>query len=439
MTMKAAFYTLGCKVNQYETEAMKENFRSMGYEIVEDAAGYADVYVINTCTVTSLADRKSRQYIRRARKNNPSAVLAVTGCYAQMDPAGISAIEGVDIIAGTNEKDSLPLYVRDHIKTGRMQIHCHSREELHVYKETGPVMSTESRTRAYIKIQEGCDRFCSYCIVPYARGTIRSRQLEDIKKEAEKLVLSGFSEIVLTGINTALYSAGNGEPDIEPVIRMLEDMPGDFRVRLSSLEPTVINTGYVKRLFRYERLCRHMHLSVQSGSDRVLSAMNRNYTRKDFLEIVAVLREFDPLYGITTDMIAGFPGETEDDLEDSLSMIREAEFSRVHVFRYSKRSGTAAAAMSDQISPEIKAERSDRLAEAGEKAAETFFRKNTGTIQKVLPEEYDEKEGAVCGYSSNYIRNYIKCDPNEKEKLSGRFTDVKVIDACSNGVYSVQQ
>ena len=269
--MKIAFHTLGCKVNQYETEGLKENFKKAGHEVVPDTE-FADAYVINTCTVTNLADRKSRQFIRRARAINPDAAIAVTGCYVQVAPEEVAAIEGVDIIAGTNEKSAMVSLVEEYIKDGSKIRQVKSYEELDTYEEIGTITSMESRTRAYIKIQEGCDRFCSYCIIPFARGSVRSRRPSEILKEAESLVRAGFKELILTGINAALYGTEQGfvcdidDTDIENmhgieiIIHLLDKMPGDFRIRLSSLEPTAANSDYVKRLLEYDRLCHHLHL-----------------------------------------------------------------------------------------------------------------------------------------------------------------------------------
>jgi len=290
------------------------------------------------------------------------------------------------------------------------------------------------RTREYIKIQEGCDRFCSYCIIPYARGRIRSRNLDRIKEEAENLISAGTGEIVITGINTALYGGENGDADIEPVIKMINEIEGDFRIRLSSLEPTVIDAAYVKRLFKYEKLCHHLHLSAQSGSDRVLVAMNRKYTRKDFMDIVETLRSFDPYYGITTDMIAGFPGETEEDIKDSISMIKRAGFSKVHVFKYSRRKGTAAALMPGQIEPDIKTQRSERLSLAGEEEAKKFIEKNLGRRERILVEEYKNK--MLFGKTGNYINTCFQCEEKEAYGLLNSFVEARMIKEYRGGVYS---
>ena len=425
--LKVAFHTLGCKVNQYETEAMKEQFRAAGCTVVgeEDTA---DVYVINTCTVTNLADRKSRQYIRRMKKKCPEAVIAVTGCYAQVKPEEVSALEEADIVAGTGEKNNILSYVQQFMEERQRQTHIKSYDELTGYDDKGVITSMESRTRAYIKIQEGCDRFCSYCLIPFARGHVRSRNPEEITEEAETLIRQGFKEIILTGINTALYGAEENfsyplKPDeeaagmrgIEIIIKRINDLEGDFRIRLSSLEPTVINAAYVRELMKYDKLCHHLHLSVQSGSNHVLKLMNRRYDRSEYLEIVKVLREFDPLYGITTDIICGFPGETDKDFEDSLDIIEQVKFCKVHAFRYSKRRGTAAALMEGQVSGEVKKRRSDRLIEAGEKAAAEFMESCRNSVRPVL---FEEVCGTlVAGYSDNYIKVYAEGGEDDLNRI----------------------
>ena len=425
--LKVAFHTLGCKVNQYETEAMKEQFRAAGCTVVgeEDTA---DVYVINTCTVTNLADRKSRQYIRRMKKKCPEAVIAVTGCYAQVKPEEVSALEEADIVAGTGEKNNILSYVQQFMEERQRQTHIKSYDELTGYDDKGVITSMESRTRAYIKIQEGCDRFCAYCLIPFARGHVRSRNPEEITEEAETLIRQGFKEIILTGINTALYGAEENfsyplKPDeeaagmrgIEIIIKRINDLEGDFRIRLSSLEPTVINAAYVRELMKYDKLCHHLHLSVQSGSNHVLKLMNRRYDRSEYLEIVKVLREFDPLYGITTDIICGFPGETDKDFEDSLDMIEQVKFCKVHAFRYSKRRGTAAALMEGQVSGEVKKRRSDRLIEAGEKAAAEFMESCRNSVRPVL---FEEVCGTlVAGYSDNYIKVYAEGGEDDLNRI----------------------
>lgn len=438
--MKVAFHTLGCKVNQYETEAMREQFKRAGFETVGEN-DFADVYIINTCTVTNIADRKSRQYIRRMKKINPEAVIAVTGCYAQIKPEELSSLPEVDIVAGTGEKNNLLEYVREFMENKVSQSHIKSYDELCFYQDRGIICSMESRTRAYIKVQEGCDRFCAYCLIPFARGKVRSRNPEEIVSEAKLLLEKGFKELILTGINTALYGMEEGfretYPDwsdssdckgIETVIGALDKLDGEFRIRLSSLEPAVINAEYAERLMKYDRLCHHLHLSAQSGSDHVLSLMNRPYTAKQYMEIVEVLRKYDSCYGISTDIIAGFPQETEEDFEDSLSLIHEAEFCKVHGFRYSKRKGTAAAEMEGQVPSELKNLRIKRLSEAGEKASKAFFEKCAGDRRIVLFEE--QEDGYISGYTDNYIKVYVQ---GGTENLNS-FRSVKLLEVYKDGM-----
>ena len=309
--------------------------------------------------------------------------------------------------------------------------------ELKDYTDRGIILSMEGRTRAYIKIEEGCNRFCAYCLIPFARGRVRSRDPEEIVEEARALIEKGFKEIVLTGINTALYGTEEGfkekygveEDGIESIIRMIDSLPGEFRIRLSSLEPTVVNAEYVGRLMKYPKLCPHLHLSIQSGSDKIIRAMNRHYSRQDYLDIVKVLREYDPGYGITTDIIVGFPGETEEDFEDSLRMVDEAGFLKVHVFKYSKRKGTKAESMKDQVRGEVKNLRSDRLMEAGDKAAGEFFAKERGKVRTVLFEEV-LKNGLVTGYTENYIRVYA----DASKSLLNEFVKVRLDEAYEDGM-----
>ena len=428
--MRVAFHTLGCKVNQYETEAMKNQFTEKNHTVVLETEP-ADVYIINTCSVTSLADRKSRQYIRKMKKISPDAVVAVTGCYAQVNTEEVANIEGVNLVIGTNEKPHLVEYVLDYVKEHRKDIdtsHVLKYEELGDFVDWGTVISSESRTRAYVKIQEGCNRFCTYCIIPYARGPVRSRKANDVIDECKTLVANGYKEIILTGINTALCD------NLEEIFQALEDMEGEFRVRLSSLEPTVINADYVKGLFKYKRLCHHLHLSLQAGSDKILSAMNRRYNRDEYLEIVKTLYSFDPHYGITTDIIVGFPGETDEDFEDSIDMVEKCGFCKVHAFKYSRRTGTKAADMPDQIMPTVKKQRSKKLMDFAETVSKGFCEKNIGTVREVLFEEYDERTGAVTGYTDNYIRCYFICEKDQAEKYVNRILPVNILEVFNDGV-----
>ncbi len=422
--MRVAFHTLGCKVNQYETQAIREQFLQDGFSEVGETE-CADVYVINTCTVTHLADRKSRQYIRKAKKWNPASLVVVTGCYAQMDPEGVAALDGVDLVCGTNEKGQIPSYVRQMVEepTSKGQQHHLSWEQLSNYEEMGLVTAMEARTRAYIKIQEGCDRFCSYCIIPYARGPIRSRSPLAVVEEIKNVCNEGYQEIVLTGINTALYGRESGfleknlkewgmdsfcqEEGLMGLINTIDGLPGNFRLRLGSLEPNVVGMEELNQLLRFKCVCHHLHFSLQSGSNGILQAMNRRYTREEYLEMVGWLHEKDPCYGITTDVIVGFPGEEESDFQDTLSMMEEVNFLKVHIFPYSIRKGTVAGSRKDQISPEIKKERVAALCKAAQKSQIRFLNQSVGHRTQVVVEEKNS-QGLYVGFSDEYVRVYLE-------------------------------
>lgn len=428
--MRVAFHTLGCKVNQYETEAIREQFARAGHEIIGED-GSVDVYIINTCTVTNLADRKSRQFIRKAKKNNRDAVIAVTGCYAQTNPGEVSRIDGVEIIIGTNEKSNILRKVEEYMMNRGRTVMVKDYAELTEYEELGVIEAMDSRSRAFVKIEDGCDRFCSYCVIPFARGKVRSRSEKDILTEVRSLLAKGYGEIVLTGINTALYGKERGGLEVLDLLKKIDEIQGDFRVRLSSLEPTVINAEYVKRLLDCKKLCNHLHLSVQSGSNKILREMNRRYNRDDYLRIVETLREFDGAYGITTDIIVGFPGETEEEFLDSVRIIEESRFSRVHAFKYSERRGTPAAARTDKVDGETKNERIRRLMETAEKEREAFNRRSIGTVSKVLAER--NESGYVTGYSDNYTKVYINEDDFGEREISG-FYLVKLLKTYKDGM-----
>ena len=450
--MKAAFHTLGCKVNQYETEAIKEAFVSRGAEIVGEDE-FADIYVVNTCTVTNMADRKSRQYIRRMNSVNPDAIIVVTGCYAQVAADEVSAMPEVDLVIGNSLKNEIAeraFTLFENRASADASSHILGYDELLHYEDMGIVTSDESSMcRAYIKIEEGCNRFCSYCLIPYARGRVRSRRPEDVVEEARTLVAKGYKEIILTGINTALYGTEpefeferkadeEGLSGLEVIIKRIDDIDADFRIRLSSLEPTVVDKENVERLIKYEKLCHHLHLSIQSGSDSVLKSMNRHYSREDYLDIVSMLREHDPLYGITTDIIVGFPGESDADFDDSLDIVRQAEFARVHAFRYSPRKGTKGAELKGRVAGELSKERAARLEKTATETAREFNEKNFGIACRVLAEE--EQGGFITGYTDNYIKVYIDAagfgGGNSSTRL-GEFCKVKLTENYKDGCKAV--
>ena len=457
--MKAAFHTLGCKVNQYETEAIKEAFVSRGAEIVPEDE-YADVYVVNTCTVTNMADRKSRQYIRRMKSVNPDALMVVTGCYAQVASEEITAMPEVDMVIGNGLKSEIADRVYGFVTEGKRSSAADVNDrppaaevlgydELTHYEDMGIVTSDESSMcRAYIKIEEGCNRFCSYCLIPYARGRVRSRKPEEVVEEACTLIAKGYKELILTGINTALYGSEQGFSfdrttdekglsELEVLIRRIDGIDGDFRIRLSSLEPTVVDVDDVRKLLSYDKLCHHLHLSVQSGSNSVLKAMNRHYDREEYLTIVKALRDFDPLYGITTDIIVGFPGETAEDFKASVDVVRKAEFARVHAFRYSPRKGTAGAALAAKVDAKTKSRRASELERVSREISRSFNEKNFDIVHRVLAEE--EQDGYITGYTDNYIRVYIdtKNAKNASAPRLGDFCRVKLTENYKDGCKAV--
>ena len=415
--LRVAMHNLGCKVNSYEMDVMGQKLAEAGCEIVPFTEK-ADIYIINTCTVTNIADRKSRQFIRRAKRVNPDAIVAVTGCYAQVAADEVAEMPEVDLIVGNGRKSEICGLVMQKLQEAeepggrRADVLVLPREELNFYEDMGRIEAgSDGMTRAYIKIQDGCDRFCSYCLIPYARGPVRSRPAEDIVEEVRALVEAGHREIVLTGINTALYGTEKGaECSLSQLLTMLDELEApegnDFRIRLSSLEPTVVDKDNVEEIIRHRRLCHHLHLSVQNGSDAVLKSMNRHYTRTEYLDIVKALRDYDPDFGITTDIIVGFPGETGDDFKDTLDIVKEAFFGKTHVFRYSPRRGTAGARLRGAVPEAVKKERAGILEETAEEVARCFRNSIIGKEQTVLIEE--EEDGYMTGYTGNYIKVYVR-------------------------------
>lgn len=415
-----AFHTLGCKVNQYETEAMEELFEKSGYKVV-DPDGIADVYVINTCTVTNLSDRKSRQFIRKSKKTNEESIIAVVGCYSQVSPEEVENIEGVDVIIGTSERNRI-VELCERAITSNEKINIVKSIKSNKEFEKIRIDEIKSKTRANIKIQDGCNQFCSYCIIPYARGPIRSRDYEDIVDEAEKLAKAGFKEIVLTGIHVASYGKDNKIPLIE-VIRGIGRVEGIDRIRLSSLEPTLIDDDFMKEIKDIGKVCDHFHLSLQSGSDSVLERMNRKYTTSIYKNNVDIIRKYMPDAGITTDIIVGFPGESEEEFAETCNFVKEIGFSRIHVFKYSPRKGTPAASLEDQIDGTIKNSRSEKLIDLGEILAEDFRKRFSNKSLDVLFEEENKKiPNAYEGYTTNYLRVRLLSD----KSLIGHIKNVSI-------------
>jgi threonylcarbamoyladenosine tRNA methylthiotransferase MtaB len=419
---KAAIYTLGCKVNQYESEALAGLFRNEGYEVV-DFNDYADVYVVNTCTVTHLGDRKSRQMIRRAVKTNPDAVVAVTGCYAQTAPGEVLEIPGVDIVVGTRDRGRLPELIKE-ARRSRVPINAVA-DIMHAAEfEELPILDYGSRTRAFIKIQEGCSNFCTYCIVPYARGPLRSRPEERVMAEAEHFIREGFKEIVLAGIHTGAYGLDRDEGRrLAGLVAKVASLPGLQRLRLSSIEPMDITFDLIDVIADNPVICRHLHIPLQSGDDNVLKKMNRHYTTFDFSRLVSTVRDRIPGVAITTDIMVGFPGETDVFFENSCRFAEAMGFSRMHVFKYSPRRGTPAAGFPGQVEAEKKEERSSRLIKLGEKMSRKFAGRFLGTTMEVLVEQRHSKRSKFYeGLTDNYLRVLLP----GSEKMRGRFVPVKL-------------
>ena len=393
--------TLGCKVNQYESEAVEEIFKARGFERKENNA---DVYVINTCTVTNMSDRKSRQMISRARKDNPDAIIAVMGCYSQVKPEDVAKIEGVDIILGSRNKEEVVDLCEDMLQNKEAIDQVISVSEEKTFEDLEISNQTEM-TRAYMKIQDGCNMYCSYCLIPYARGNVVSRPMDSIVKEAERLAKNGFKEIVLTGIHVASY--GKDFKDGTSLIDVIENVAkveGIERIRLSSMEPRHITSDFLERMKATKKACDHFHLSLQSGSDDVLKSMNRKYDTKVFKEKIDLIRQVFPNAGLTTDIIVGFPGESEENHKETMDFVKEIKFAKTHLFKYSKRDGTKAASMKPEVDGNIKKDRLKDLEAIEKTNREEFLQKQVGKTLSVLFEEKSDMEGFKSGYSTNYLR-----------------------------------
>ena len=421
---KVAFYTLGCKVNQYETEAMLELFEKEGYEKAE-TEDYADVYVINTCTVTHMSDRKSRQYIRRMKKKNPDAIIAVVGCYSQVSPEEILSIDEVNLVMGTNDRKKIVEEVKK-IDASRKVSTVDDIMKVKAFEEI-EINKTNGKTRAFMKIQDGCDRYCSYCIIPYARGRVRSRDLESIVKEVENLASNGYKEVVLTGIHVASYGKDIKDSDIKllDVIKQINDIEGIERIRLSSVEPILFTDEFVEAVSTMDKVCPHYHLSLQSGCDETLKRMKRRYTTEEYKAIVDRLRAAIPNVSITTDVIVGFPGETNEEFDKTYEFLKDIELTHMHIFKYSPRKGTPAATMENQVDPSTKHDRSEKLLQLNEENFNKFGQKMLDKEFNVL---FEQKFGdnKYEGLTENYVKVIVESDKDLSEQiLKVKITDVK--------------
>lgn len=410
--------TLGCKVNQYESEAVEELFLQKGYE---KAQTNADIYVINTCTVTNMSDRKSRQMISKARRDNPDAIVAVMGCYSQVKPEEVAKIEGVDIVLGSRNKENVVDLCEDILQNKNAIDKIIAPSESKAFEELQISNQTEM-TRAYIKIQDGCNMYCSYCLIPYARGNIVSRDIDSIVEETKRLADNGFKEIVLTGIHVASYGKDfDRDISLIDVIEAVASVEGIFRIRLSSMEPRHISRDFLERMKETGKACDHFHLSLQSGSDDILKAMNRKYDRKMYKEKVDLIRDVFPNAGLTTDIIVGFPGESQENHEETMEFVDEIKFAKTHLFKYSPREGTRAAKMNGQVDGNIKKQRLHDLEKIEEKNRMDFLEKQIGKVLEVLIESKSDLEGYSGGYSTNYlkvnVKNYIPANTIVRVKI----------------------
>lgn len=420
---KVALHNLGCKVNAYETEAMQEMLEKEGYEIVPFKAG-ADIYIINTCTVTNIADRKSRQMLHRARKMNPDAIVVAAGCYVQAQENEHHELDScIDIVIGNNKKQDL-IQILDEYESK-----CKTEEVIDINHtneyENLNLSRTGEHTRAYIKVQDGCNQFCSYCIIPFARGRVRSRSLEDVVQEVTTLSGNGYKEVVLTGIHLSSYGVDFEEQearkktDLLTLILAVHEIPGIERIRLGSLEPRIITEEFAKTIAGLPKMCPHFHLSLQSGCDATLKRMNRRYTTGEYYEKCELLRKYFDHPALTTDVIVGFPGETEEEFEESKAFVDKVNFYETHIFKYSKREGTRAAVMENQVPEQIKAERSAQLIELGAKKQEAYEKEMVGKNVEILVEEPAQINGkeVQVGHTKEYIKVALESDENLQNQI----------------------
>lgn len=436
---KVAIHNLGCKVNSYESESMELLLKNAGYEIVPfDENIKADIYIINTCSVTNIADRKSRQMLHKAKKLNKDAIVVAAGCYVQADSEGVKKDEAVDIVLGNNMKinivEALDNYYKDKGKDSYVTDLSHNTnyENLNIDK-------VNEHTRAYIKIQDGCNQFCSYCIIPYVRGRIRSRDTEDIISEVERLSLNGYKEIVLTGIHLSSYGVDNNKGSLIEVIEAVHKIDGIERIRLGSLEPRIITDDFVMRLSKLDKVCPHFHLSLQSGCDKTLKDMNRKYTTQEYMAGCDLLRKYYDNPAITTDVIVGFPGETEEDFNTTKNFLEKIKFYEMHIFKYSRRKGTVADRMSNQIDDRIKTDRSSELLKLEKEMSAEYRKGYVGSSMKVLVEEKTEinNEEYYTGHTKNYIKVMIKgkdiASLYGEASAINEILNVKIVDINHNG------
>ena len=416
---KVSFYTLGCKVNQYETNAMAQKFKESGYEIVDMNDDISDICIVNTCTVTNMSDRKSRHSLRRVKEKNPSAIIAAVGCYAQVAKNDLENMPEIDIVIGNEEKANIVQYVEKFIENEKKLIEIEDIATKKEFEDMGQITYTE-KTRAFIKVQDGCNQFCSYCIIPYARGRVRSRNAESIIKEITQIAQNGIKEVVITGIHVASYGRDfENENGLIELLEKINEIEGIKRIRLGSLEPKIITEEFMQRLSKLEKICHHFHLSLQSGCDATLKRMNRKYTTSEVKEIIERLRRYYDDVMLTTDIIVGFPGETEEEFETTYQFLKQAKLYKMHVFQYSPRKGTRAAVMPNQIDGNIKEARSKKLIELSNENQKMYNQQLVGKEVEVLFEDKEVEDGITYfrGHTQNYVLVKYKTDENLENTL----------------------
>lgn len=423
--MKVAFSTLGCRVNTYESEAMAEKFVREGYEIVEFSEK-ADVYVINTCSVTNMGDKKSRQIIGKARRLNEEAIIAAVGCYSQIAPDEVSAIEGVDVVLGTRNKGDIVYYVNKARDEQKQQIQVAEVLKNKEFEDLS-IADYQDKTRAFLKIQDGCNRFCAYCLIPYTRGAVCSKDFNKVMQEIKDLASHGFKEIILSGIHTASYGVDLEEKvSVVDILEAIENIDGIERVRIGSIDPTFFTEDVVKRIVCLKKLCPQFHLSLQSGCDATLKRMNRRYSSKKYEEIVNLLRDKIKDVSITTDVIVGFPGETDEEFNETYEFLKRIKLTKTHIFKYSQRTGTKAYSMENQVDGTAKDKRSKILIELNKANEENFTKSYIGkTLDVLFEEKYSKEENYYVGYTKNYIRVIAKADCD----ISSKILNVKIENA----------
>mgnify|MGYP001589550903 CR=1 FL=1 len=428
--MKVAITTLGCRVNQYESEAMVEKFIREGYELVQFDE-VSDVYVINTCTVTNMGDKKSRQMIGRARRKNRSAIIAVVGCYAQIATTEVASIEGVDVVLGSRNKGDIVYWVNRCREENKQVVQVSDVLKNKVFEDLN-IKEYQDRTRAFVKIQDGCNRFCSYCIIPYTRGAVCSKSPEKIIAEVHELAANGFKEILLSGIHIASFGSDLEKGwDLVRILEEVDKVPGIERIRIGSIDPTFFTEGVIEKIMSLKKLCHHFHLSLQSGCNETLKRMNRRYTSEEYKMVVDNLRQNIKGVAITTDVIVGFPGETKEEFNETYTFLKDLELSKMHIFKYSPRKGTKAAEIKEQIDGNIKDERSHKLIELNNMLEEKYISGFSSECMNVL---YEQKCNNSEDEFEGYTDNYIKVTSKASKSIEGEFYITKLTECKGNHI-----